>query len=48
MGCGGKGAQSAEYGSSNIRELRAYKIMYTNKSKHLLLIFDHPRARENS
>ena len=27
-----KSEHSVEYGSSNIRELRAYKIMYTTKS----------------
>ena len=43
-----KSDHSAEYGSSNIRELGAYKIMYTNKSNNFLLIFDQHSARDNS
>ena len=43
-----KSDHSAEYGSSNTCQLGTYKIIYKNKSKQFLLIFDHPRARNNS
>ena len=41
-----KSDHSTEYESSNIRKLRAYKIMYINKSYNFYL-FDLPRARDN-
>ena len=43
-----KSDHSAEYGSSNTRQLGTYKIMYKNKSKQFLLIFDYPRVLDNS
>ena len=43
-----KSHHSAEYGSSNTCQLGTYKIMYTNKSKQFLLIFDHLSAHDNS
>ena len=43
-----KSDHSAEYGSYNTYQLGTYKIMYKNKSKQCLFIFDHSRARDNS